>query len=164
MWPRLALLLGSSILLAGGGFVAGWKVQAWRHGAAETREVVRVVKVVEKQATAATAIAAHQAAVRTEIQWRTRILIEKAPDYVTPKADARCVVPVGFVRLHDAAAAGQDPVPDPAARADDAASGVALSAVGATVAGNYGGCRENAAKLTDLQAWLIQVKAAADAK
>ncbi len=35
--------------------------------------------------------------------------IEKVPVYVTAKDDAACVLPDGFVLLHDAAAAGRDP-------------------------------------------------------
>ncbi|MGD7330267.1 hypothetical protein, partial [Ralstonia pseudosolanacearum] len=63
-------------------------------------------------------------------------IIKEIPRYVPIQADASCVVPRGFVRLHDAAAA--DAVPDPGAGdADAAPSGVALSAVAGTVADNY---------------------------
>ncbi|QOK96348.1 hypothetical protein HF909_07815 [Ralstonia pseudosolanacearum] len=77
-------------------------------------------------------------------------IIKEIPRYVPIQADASCVVPRGFVRLHDGAAAGA--VPDPGAGdADAAPSGVALSAVAATVADNYTDSHANSEQLTDLQ-------------
>ena len=67
---------------------------------------------------------------------------------------AACSVNRGFVRLHDAATAGD--LPKPAGDADAAASGVALSAVAGTVADTYRICRENAEQLTALQDWAIE--------
>ncbi|MBR7995754.1 hypothetical protein KDX08_25230 [Burkholderia cenocepacia] len=77
-------------------------------------------------------------------------IIKEVPVYVDREADRACVVPVGFVRVHDGAAANV-PVGDPRG-ADAAPSGVALSAVVATVAGNYTTCHENAEQLIALQA------------
>ncbi|UII65660.1 hypothetical protein [Xanthomonas translucens] len=80
-------------------------------------------------------------------------ITREVPVYVTEKADAACPVPVGFVRLHDAAAEGR--VPDPTAEDPDApAEGVALSAVADTVSGNYTACHENAEQLIALQTWV----------
>ncbi|MGA4418658.1 hypothetical protein ACI2UY_00590 [Ralstonia nicotianae] len=77
-------------------------------------------------------------------------IIKEIPRYVPIQADASCVVPRGFVRLHDAAAAGA--VPDPGAGdADAAPSGVALSAVAGTVADNYTDSHANSEQLTALQ-------------
>ena len=77
-------------------------------------------------------------------------IIKEVPRYVPVQADAACVVPRGFVRLHDAAAAGT--VPDSnTGDADAAPAGVALSAVASTVAANYTDCHVDAARLTSLQ-------------
>jgi len=78
-------------------------------------------------------------------------IIKKVPVYVPVQADATCTVHRGFVRLHDAAAAGQ---PEPARAADATAAGIALSAVAGTVAANYQTCHENAEQLRALQAWV----------
>lgn len=150
---KLALFLGGSILLAGVSFGAGWQVQAWRHGAAETKQLVRVVKQIEYRDRETVKIAAAHAATRTEIQWRTRTLIEKVPEYVTVQADAACPVPVGFVRLHDAAAAGVAREFGATGGPDDRPSGVALSAVAETVVANYGTCDDTRNTLLALQAW-----------
>ncbi|UEP28267.1 hypothetical protein [Burkholderia sp. B21-007] len=77
-------------------------------------------------------------------------IIKEVPVYVDREADRACTVPVGFVRVHDGAAANM-PVGDPRG-ADAAPSGIALSAVAATVTGNYTTCHENAEQLTALQA------------
>lgn len=77
-------------------------------------------------------------------------IVKEVPRYVPVQADAACVVPRGFVRLHDAAAAGTLPSPD-TGDADAAPAGIALSAVASTVAANYTGCHVDAARLTSLQ-------------
>ncbi|WP_405124898.1 hypothetical protein [Ralstonia pseudosolanacearum] len=77
-------------------------------------------------------------------------IIKEIPRYVPVQADASCVVPRGFVRLHDGAAAGA--VPDPGAGdADAAPSGVALSAVAGTVTANYTDSQANSEQLAHLQ-------------
>lgn len=152
MW-KLALFLGGSILLSGGGFVAGWQVQAWRYGAAEAKATGRIVRVIEYRDRATAPIVVHDVQERDRIRYVTQTLVEKVPEYVTPEADARCVVPLGFVRVHDAAAAGLPTVVASADRAHDAPSGVELSTIAATVAGNYGTCNSFRQTLIDLQAW-----------
>lgn len=92
------------------------------------------------------------------IQGRTQTIIKQVPVYVSEAADRACTVPVGFVRLHDAAAAAL-PAPEPAGAADAAGSGVALSAVAAVTAENYGACNANASQLTQLQALLKEHQA-----
>jgi hypothetical protein len=42
------------------------------------------------------------------IEKRGQTIIKEVPVYVTNDDDAHCIVPAGFVRLHDAAAAGAD--------------------------------------------------------
>lgn len=89
-----------------------------------------------------------------EIRWRNREVIREVPKLVTVQADAGCVVPVGFVRLRNAAGACGGPVPEPAPGADDAASGIALSAVAAADAQWAGQYCAVATQLESLQAWV----------
>lgn len=88
-----------------------------------------------------------------EVQGET--IIKRVPVYVSEKADRACVVPAGFVRLHDAAAHAL-PAPEPAGAADEAPAHVGLSAVAATTAGNYAKCNANAEQLKRLQELLRQ--------
>ncbi len=82
-----------------------------------------------------------------------RTIVKEVPVYVSESADRACAVPAGFVRLHDAAAANLPP-PGSAGPADERASPLALSAVTATVAGNYTECHANAEQLRQLQAYV----------
>lgn len=86
------------------------------------------------------------------VQGKTQTIIKEVPKYVTIRADADCVINNGFVRLHCFAAT--DTVPDAPRDSDAAPSGVELSTVASTVAGNYGLCAENAAQLDALQSWV----------
>lgn len=87
------------------------------------------------------------------IKGRTQTLIKQVPVYVSEAADRACTVPAGFVRLHDAAAANL-PAPGPRGAADAAPSGVALSAVAAVNAENYGTCNDTASRLSSLQEFI----------
>jgi hypothetical protein len=62
-------------------------------------------------------------------------------------------VPLGFARVHDAAAAGTD-LPHRSGSTDAAPSGIALSTVAGTVVDNYTTCHATAAQLTSLQEWV----------
>lgn len=88
---------------------------------------------------------------RVEVVERVgKTIIKEVPVYVSSAADAACVVPTGFVRVHDATAAGVPP-PGRAGPADEAPAGIALSAVAGTVAENYTSCNANAEQLIALQ-------------
>lgn len=101
------------------------------------------------------------------IRGETRTITKEVPIYVTVENDAHCgALPVGFERLHDDTARGRDGLPAARAAADpDGAAAAAaltplfLSDVGRALAGNYGACRENAERLTALQAWVKRVSA-----
>jgi hypothetical protein len=93
------------------------------------------------------------------IQSFTQTQIIEVPRYVTSKSDARCVVPRGFVRLHDSAAAGLPAVPLGSGQSDDDPAGIELSAVADTVTGNYGSCRAIRQQLIDLQGWITAERA-----
>jgi hypothetical protein len=87
-------------------------------------------------------------------------LREQVPLFVTPAADARCVVPRGFALLHDHSArtgealAAEGPAVPGGGRPDvDAASGVALSALTDTLLHNYGECHQRGAVIDAWQTW-----------
>lgn len=84
------------------------------------------------------------------VRERGATITKEIPVYVTARADARCDVPAGFVRVHDAAAANL-PLGEPAGDPDAPAPGITLSAVADTVAGNYGTCHEIREQLIGLQ-------------
>ncbi|MEI2454570.1 hypothetical protein [Lysobacter firmicutimachus] len=87
------------------------------------------------------------------VRENAQVITREIPVYVTPTADAACAVPVGFVRLHDAAATNQ-PAGPAAGNPDAPAEGVALSDVAAAVADNYAAAHENAEQVTGLQEYV----------
>ncbi len=103
--------------------------------------------------------AAHAAVVTvTEIEYRDRIkvikekgatIVEQVPIYITADTDRGYPLPAGFVRVHNAAAAGE--VAGPAAESDSQAAAITASAAAATIAGNYAECRGLAEQVTGWQ-------------
>lgn len=94
------------------------------------------------------------------VRERGATIMKEVPVYVTAEADARCPVPVGFVRVHDAAAQNL-PLHRPAGDPDAPAPGVTLSAVAGTVAGNYQQCHEVREQLIGLQDYVQRLQARA---
>lgn len=158
-WQIYAGILAVGVAIGGAG---AYKIMDWRMQAAEAAhdkalaEQLAKTVLVERQMTEASgkAEAALQTA-RANVQVITKTITKQVPVYVSAQDDARCAIPVGFVRLHDAAAAGRalPDVPGPAGGADGGASGVALSAVASTVAANYGTYAEVVAQLKAFQQW-----------
>jgi len=124
-------------LVIGGGWLA---LKSAEHGRDVAVAALKKATDEEKAREAASATSAQQSSVQTaeareRAQTVTRTLLKKVTEYVPAAADADCVVPAGFVRLHDAAAQG---LSTPAGGPEQAASGVPLSAVTETVVANYG--------------------------
>lgn len=91
-----------------------------------------------------------------------QIIIKEVTKYVTTVADQQCTIPNGFVWLHDRTLAGESTeatqVPDSGPRDVDAASGVALSTVAATVGENYTECVTRGKIIDQWQQWYVQQK------
>lgn len=99
------------------------------------------------------------------VETRGATIIKEVPVYVSAKADAACTVNAGFVRLHDAAATGAElAAPGRSSAADEAPSGIALSAVAATTVANYTACSANAEQLSKLQEYVRSYQAKQEGK
>jgi len=70
----------------------------------ETKAVATTLRRTISAGVVGDKIGAASAERQVEIHTVTREIIKEVPRYVTVKGDAGCTVPVGFVRLHDAAA------------------------------------------------------------
>lgn len=160
-WPYrwLALVLLAAALIGFGWIKGAGHVQA-QWDATVQKQTLQAAAVRERQA---------QATVKVVTQYVDRIrvvrekgdtIIKEVPVYVPVQADAACTINRGFVRLHDAAAAGE--LPESARDADAVAAGIALSAVAGTVVANYQSCHENAEQLRALQTWIREMKVAAE--
>ena len=154
--PLVLLLIVVLLLLT----YAGMQTARVREADGRARiaeERVKVTDLARQAAEADRDLARAEARIEVRYVGRVQVVREKAqtitreiPVYVTPTADAACPVPVGFVRLHDAAAANE-PAGPAAGNLDAPAEGVALSDVAAAVADNYAAAHENAEQVTGLQ-------------
>ncbi|GMU44574.1 MAG: hypothetical protein DYH17_15515 [Xanthomonadales bacterium PRO6] len=150
-WPyRWLALIALGVAL----FVFGW-IKGAGHVQADWDAVVQernrqAAAVREQQAQATVKVVTQYVDRVRVVREKGETIIKEVPVYVPAKADAACAINRGFVRLHDAAAAGE--LPEPARDADAAAEGLALSTVAGTVTTNYQTCHENAEQLRALQA------------
>ncbi len=70
----------------------------------------------------------------------TQVIQREISTYVTPSTDRAFPLPVGFIRVHDAAATGV--LPGPAGDTDATASDITTSHAADVIAANYGTCLE----------------------
>jgi bifunctional pyridoxal-dependent enzyme with beta-cystathionase and maltose regulon repressor activities len=156
-WPYRGLAIAA---VAAALFIFGWV-----KGSEHVQVQWDAATAAQQLAAAHTQVRQAEASVQVVTQYVDRVrvirekgdtIIQEVPIYVPVQADAACTINHGFVRLHDAAAAGQ--LPEPAADADAPTPGLALSAVAETVASNYQTCFENAEQLKALQTWVKQMQ------
>jgi hypothetical protein len=155
-WPyRLLALAALGLALVGFGWVKGaGHVQA-QWDTAVQQQALQAAAVREEQAQASVKIVTQFVDRVRVIREKGDTIIREVPIYVPVQADAACAINRGFVRLHDAAAAGA--LPEPARDTDAAAADIALSAVAGTVATNYQTCHETAEQLRALQMWVSEM-------
>ena len=154
-WLAIAAL---AVALTGLGWVKGAGHVQSQWDAAVHQQTLQIAAVRQRQAEATVQVVTRYVDRVRVVREKGDTIIKEVPIYVPVQADAACTINRGFVRLHDAAAAGE--LPEPARDTDAAAAGVALSAVAGTVAANYQTCHENAEQLRALQAWVSEIPSA----
>lgn len=157
---RILIAVGILAATFSGGVYGGHHL-AWLQE--EAKIAVAEVKVIDdiKTQDAVTEQVAEKAAEK-QIEIRTvyRTITKEIKVHVPAKADAACIVPVGFVRVWNAAASGVKAVPEPAGEPDDATpSDVGLTAIAGSATVNGETYRAVAQQLTDLQAWVRTAQA-----
>lgn len=155
-WAVYAL---AAALCFGGGFYTAWHYKTLTEEAAVTETSHAVVQETHQQDVVTQQVSEKAEEKQVEIRTVIQTIVKRIPVYVDRKADSRCIVPRGFVRVHDAAANGVSVVPPAPGQSDDAPSGIGLSAVAGTVAENYGTCQSIRQQLIDLQGWIRQQQA-----
>lgn len=90
---------------------------------------------------------------------KTITIVKEVSKYVTQNADAQCVIPVGFVWLHNTSLTGEDAIVPGSEPGDaDAPTAVKLSEVSATVGNNYAECVERGEVIKRWQEWYPRQK------
>lgn len=87
--------------------------------------------------------------------------VREVPIYITKESDAKCDIPLGFVRSHNEAANPTDTstkteLPETTGASNDATTDIRLSEATETIAKNYGTCNLVAEQLKALQDWIRQ--------
>ena len=126
-----------------------WEVKTEKALAARRAAVSEfVVAMSGKNAELQAELATERGKIKTE----TVTLIKEVANYVTPLADSRCVVPVGFVQHHNAAW-GMSAFPPAVAGLVDQPSGIPLSRVESVSTENAGTCKEWRAEALAARKW-----------
>lgn len=156
---RILILTLLAATLFGFGWLKGADHVQGQWDAATGKQSLQVATVEKDQAEATVQVVTEYIDRVKIVRQAGETIIKEVPVYVSAQADAACLVPRGFVRLHDAAAQGV--VPEPTGNSDAFPAGVALSTVAGTVAENYTACRANAEQLIALQSWILEMKESA---
>ncbi len=156
-WPyRWLAVAALAVALIGLGWVKGAGHVQSKWDAAAQQQTLQATAIRERQAQATVKVVTEYVDRVRVVREKGDTIIKEVPVYVPVQADAACTINRGFVRLHDAAAAGE--LPEPARDADATPAGIALSAVAGTIAANYQTCHENAEQLRALQTWIREMK------
>lgn len=161
-WVKYAAIALAALALYAFGRFDGTRIEGAKHQeyiAAQATKALRITKAQQK------------VVIQTEIEYRDRIktiyvkgdvIEKKVPVYVTQADNDRCIIPSGFVRLYDAAWAG-DP-PGPATDSDRGPAGIPLSIVAETDAYNATSCRAWREQALGWREFYGTLKAATDGK
>lgn len=145
-WPyRLLAFSALGVALVGFGWIKGASHVQAQWDAAVQQQTLQAAVARERQAQTTVKVVTQYVDRVQVVREKGDTIIKEVPVYVPVQADAACTINRGFVRLHDAAAAGD--LPEPARGVDATAAGLALSTVAGTVAANYQTCHENAEQL-----------------
>lgn len=157
----MSALRASAFAAMVGGFAAGWQAHVMFEKALGGQQVAQAARVEQAQAQVSHRAAETHAAHQEQIHVVYRTLREEVPTLVSPEVVDRYDIPVGYVRLFNAAALGVPAVPDPAGRADEEPSGAGYDTLAGATVENGLACAQARAGLADLQAWVRDQQAAA---
>jgi len=153
---RLTIQVASIIALVFGVYMEGGvsNQEKWEARVAEVK-----LEMAKKEAASA------ESSVKVVTKYITKVEVVKEkgdsiakqiPNLISATADGQCVIPNGFVLLHDSASRNE--VPDSSGVTNERASEVKLSGVGKTITENYTTYHQVAEQLRSLQEWVKEQK------
>ena len=140
-WVKALALVLLALALYGFGRVDGERIVGSEFSDYKAGQAVASVKVLAARTQVLREVETKYLPARERIVTQVKEIVKEVPVHVTQAADARCVVPVGLVRIHDSAF-GFDADPSAAGEPDDGPAGIPLSQVAEVVAENAGACRQ----------------------
>lgn len=155
----------AAILALGAAGAAGWSIRDYdyqKHLKADARAALEASEAARnteaRNEETSTQVGRQVEETKERVRVVTNTILKEVPVYVSQESNDRCVVPDGAVRLLDAAASGNPPVPYGPGESADAPSRHELSGVVSNVVGNYGYTHELEAQVRGWQDWYEQVK------
>lgn len=132
-----------------------WQLKYAKQQLEYTKMEVQLKELEVKAANVTTKVITQYVDRVKEVQVRGDTIVKEVPVYVTEKSDAECVIPTGFVFIHNAAAADK-PLPRTTGDVNEEASGIVLSDVASAITLNYTEYHKVATQLESLQNWITQ--------
>ena len=153
---KLPIQVGSAILLAFGLYMEGGvsNQEKWEARVAEVK--LEMAKKDAASAEATTKVVTKYVTVDRIVKEKGDAILKEVPKFISKDADAQCVVPNGFVLLHDSASRNE--VPDTSRGTNEGASAVKLSGVAQTITENYTTYYQVSEQLKSLQEWVNNQK------
>lgn len=148
----LPVKIGSAFLLVCGLYMEGGisNQERWEAKVAEAK--IEMAKKDAASAEASTKVVTKYITKIEIVKEKGDAILKEVPKFVTANADGQCVIPNGFVLLHDSASRNE--VPDSTRGVDEGASSVKLSGVATTVTENYTLYHKVSEQLRSLQEWV----------
>ena len=148
----LPVKIGSAFLLVFGLYMEGGisNQERWEAKVAEAK--IEMAKKDAASAEASTKVITKYINKVEIVKEKGDAILKEVPKFVTANADGQCVIPNGFVLLHDSASRNE--VPDSTRGVDEGASSVKLSGVATTVTENYTLYHKVSEQLRSLQEWV----------
>lgn len=164
MFPIPYFNLAVYALIAAIGFGAGWKVNGWRHDAADLARMEadqiaiqaaaeKARKIVELRQERTDIAAQLEIERNKETRVVERIVTDEVIKYVQTPAATQCAVDADGVRIINAAARVPT-IPQATGTPDDGARGVTAARLVPSVTDNYAVCNRNSNQLKALQDWV----------
>jgi hypothetical protein len=148
----LPVKVGSAFLLVFGLYMEGGisNQERWEAKVADAK--IEMAKKDAASADTTTRVVTKYVTKVEVIKENGNAIIKEIPKYIDANADGQCVIPNGFILLHDSASRNE--VPDSTRGIDGGASSVKLSGVAETVSTNYTTYYKVAEQLKSLQEWV----------
>lgn len=146
--------VGSAFLLVFGLYMEGGISNQERWEAKVSEAQVEMAKKDVASADTTTRVVTKYVTKVEVIKENGNAIVKEIPKFINQTADGQCVIPNGFVLLHDSASRNE--VPDTTRTVDAGPSEVKISEVAGTVIENYTTYHQVSEQLKALQSWVKQ--------
>jgi hypothetical protein len=132
-------------------FYGGWKECSVREQAKQREQALAYADALKIEYARNDKIATDLANEKGKIHVVYKTITKSIPSFISPISDSKCIIPIGFISLHNSAAEGT--MPATSSELNDTPSNVALHTVAEYITDNYQTCNEIRTQLIKLIEW-----------